>query len=141
MHALDDTDRRLIALLRRDGRAPIAALAKSLGVARATVQSRLTRLIESGALLGFTVRLREDLDQTAVRAVMSIEVAGKSTAAVIICLRAIPELHQLHTTNGNWDLIAEIRAATLADFDRVLRDVREIDGVRNSETSILLRSA
>jgi DNA-binding Lrp family transcriptional regulator len=141
MHALDDTDRRLIALLRRDGRAPIAALAKSLGVARATVQSRLTRLIESGALLGFTVRLREDLDQTAVRAVMSIEVAGKSTAAVISCLRAIPELHQLHTTNGNWDLIAEIRAATLADFDRVLRDVREIDGVRNSETSILLRSA
>ncbi|MGO8658564.1 Lrp/AsnC ligand binding domain-containing protein, partial [Rhizobium ruizarguesonis] len=46
----------------------------------------------------------------------------------------------LHTTNGNWDLVADIRAASLADFDRVLREVRMIDGVANSETSLLLSS-
>jgi len=46
----------------------------------------------------------------------------------------------LHTTNGTWDLIAEIRAGSLTDLDRVLREVRTIDGVLNSETSILLSS-
>jgi hypothetical protein len=51
-------------------------------------------------------------------------------------LRGPPELHSLHATNGTWDLIAEIRT----DFDRVLRVVRTIDGVLNSETSILLSS-
>jgi DNA-binding Lrp family transcriptional regulator len=49
-------------------------------------------------------------------------------------------LHSLHTTNGGWDLIAEVRADSLSDFDRVLREVRTIDGVLNSETSILLSS-
>jgi DNA-binding Lrp family transcriptional regulator len=59
---------------------------------------------------------------------------------VIRQLGGLPELRSLHTTNGTWDLIAEIRADSLADFDRVLREVRTIDGVLNSETSILLSS-
>jgi DNA-binding Lrp family transcriptional regulator len=76
----------------------------------------------------------------AVHAVMMIEVVGKSTTQVIRKLRGLPEVHTLHTTNGNWDLIANIRASSLAEFDRVLRDVRMIDGVSNSETSLLLSS-
>lgn len=140
MHVFDELDHGLISVLREDGRAPIAKLGKILGVSRATVQSRLDRLIETGAVLGFTVRFRQDYDVDAIRAVMMIEVSGKSTTAVIRKLRGLPELHSLHTTNGTWDLIAEIRAGSLSDFDRVLREVRTIDGVLNSETSILLSS-
>lgn len=138
MHSLDQLDRDLIALLRRDGRAPIAKLAEVLGVARGTVQNRLDRLQASGALLGFTVRVREDIAEGAVKAVMLIEVAGHSTARIIRQLRGIPELVALHTTNGAWDLVAQINATSLADFDRVLRIVRAIDGVTTSETCILL---
>ena len=69
---------------------------------------------------------------------MLIEVTGKSTATVIKKLRGIPELHVLHTTNGAWDLVAEMRASSLQDFDRVLREVRMVDGILNSETSLLL---
>jgi Transcriptional regulators len=140
MHIYDALDRRLIAALREDGRAPISKLATILGVSRATVQSRLDRLVESGAILGFTVRFRQDYDTEAIRAVMLIEVAGRSTTAVIKQLRGLPELQSLHTTNGAWDLVAEIRAASLSDFDRVLREVRMAEGVLNSETSILLSS-
>lgn len=134
----DDLDRRIIAHLRVDGRASLSKLADALGVARGTVQNRLDRLLETGALLGFTVRVREDYDDLTVRAVMMIEVIGKSTTQVIQRLRGIVEIRTLHTTNGNWDLVADIRAASLPDFDRVLREVRMIDGVANSETSLLL---
>ena len=140
MFTLDDLDRRLVGALREDGRAPVAKLAIVLGVSRATVQSRLDRLLASGAVLGFTIRAHEAVDDGSVRAIMLIEVTGKSTTAVIRRLRGLPELQSLHTTNGAWDLIAEIRAATLADFDRVLREVRTIEGVLNSETSIKLSS-
>ncbi len=136
----DDLDRRIIAHLRVDGRASLAKLSQALGVARGTVQNRLDRLTETGTLLGFTVRVREDYDDRAVHAVMMIEVVGKSTTQVIRKLRGIAEISSLHTTNGNWDLIANIRAAGLSDFDRVLREVRIIDGVSNSETSLLLSS-
>lgn len=137
-HIYDDLDRELIALLRKDGRAPLSKLSEILGVSRGTVQNRLDRLLESGALLGFTIRVRDDYAPDTVRAVMLIEVAGKSTSDVIKRLRGMPELQKLHTTNGAWDLVAEIAASDLNDFDRVLREVRMIDGVLNSETSILL---
>ncbi|MFC3073637.1 Lrp/AsnC family transcriptional regulator [Shinella pollutisoli] len=136
----DELDRRIIAHLRADGRASLAKLADALGVARGTVQSRLDRLMETGTLLGFTVRVRDDYDAQSVHAVMMIEVSGKSTTQVIRKLRGFPEIQALHTTNGNWDLVANIRATSLSDFDRVLREVRLVDGVANSETSLLLSS-
>lgn len=135
---LDPLDRKLVAALRADGRAPVSTLATTLGVSRGTVQTRIDRLLNSGALLGFTVRVREDHADDTIRAVMMIEVVGKSTSQVIRKLRGLPELEQLHTTNGKWDLVAELRTDSLANFDRVLRDVRVIDGISNSETSLLL---
>jgi DNA-binding Lrp family transcriptional regulator len=140
MHRFDELDRQLLAVLRQDGRAAVSKLAAILDVTRGTIQTRLDRLLESGAVLGFTVRVREDHEDGAIRAVMMIEVAGKSTTTIVKKLRGLPELHSLHTTNGTWDLVAEIRASNLREFDRVLRDVRAIDGVLNSETSILLSS-
>lgn len=136
----DELDRQIIAHLRQDGRASLSKIATAMGVARGTVQNRLDRLLETGTILGFTVRVREDRDDLNVRAVMMVEVTGKSTTQVIRRLRGFPEIRALHTTNGNWDLIAEICTSSLADFDRVLREIRTIDGVENSETSLLLSS-
>ncbi len=139
-HSLDQLDRNLIALLRNDGRAPLSKLADVLKVSRGTVQNRLDRLLQTGSILGFTIRVRDDHGLDMIRAIMMIEVTGKSTSKVINQLRGLPELQTLHTTNGTWDLVAEIQTSSLAEFDRVLRDVRMIDGVLNSETSILLSS-
>ncbi len=100
----------------------------------------MDRLLESGALLGFTARVREDYDSGEIRAVMMIEVMGRNTSQVIRRLRGLPELQVLHTTSGKWDLITDIRVENLSEFDRVLREVRLIEGVMNSETSILLSS-
>lgn len=140
VYLYDSIDKELIAILRIDARASISKLAKMLHVSRGTVQNRLDRLISSGAILGFTVRAHDELETDVIKAVMLIEVVGKSTTQVINKLRGIPQLHKLHTTNGAWDLVAEIRTSNLLVFDRVLRDVRTIDGVLNSETSILLSS-
>lgn len=139
-YLLDSVDKELIAALRTDGRASISKLAKLLNVSRGTVQNRLDRLTDSGAILGFTIRAHDELEIDVIRAFMMIEVVGKSTAQVISKLQGIPMLEKLHTTNGAWDLIAEIRTSNLLEFDRVLRDVRTIEGVLNSETSILLSS-
>ena len=134
----DSIDRYLISLLRTDGRASISTLAKALKVSRGTVQNRLDRLLATGAIIGFTIRASASIDDGAIRAIMLIEITGKSTADIIRKLRGLPELQKVHTTNGAWDLVAEIQASSLADFDNVLREVRLIDGIANSETSILL---
>jgi len=140
VYLYDSVDKELIAMLRTDARASISTLAKLLHVSRGTVQNRLDRLIDSNAILGFTIRAHDELETDVVKAIMMIEVTGKSTTQVIDKLRGIPQLQKLHTTNGTWDLVAEIITSSLLEFDLVLRDVRTIDGVLNSETSILLRS-
>ncbi len=140
MHDLDALDRTLIGLLRADGRAPVSRLAEALGVSRGTVQNRLDRLVDDGVIVGFTVRLREDLDEDVVRAMMVIRLVGQSTTTVVRQLRGMPEVRAVHTTNGAWDLMAEIAVASLPDLDRVLSAIRSIHGIENSETSILLTS-
>jgi len=139
-YTYDSLDSELISELRQDGRATISNLAKKLKVSRATIQNRLDRLMHNGAILGFTIRVHEALDKETVKAMMMIEVTGKSTSQVIRKLRGIPQLIKLHTTNGAWDLVAEIHTTSLREFDEVLRQVREIDGILNSETSVLLSS-
>ena len=69
---------------------------------------------------------------------MLIEITGQKTVSAIKMLRGIPEIRALHTTNGAWDLVAEIQTENLAEFDRVLRHIRALDGVSKSETSLLL---
>ena len=70
---MDDLDRRLIAKLRHDARAPVADLAKALGVARGTITNRMARLEREGVITGYTVRLRPDASPDEIRAWTSLE--------------------------------------------------------------------
>ncbi len=138
---MDDLDHRLVSALRTDARASLSELAKRLGVSRGTVQNRLNRLIESQVILGFTVRLKSGAQSDRIRAVMLIEVSGKNTKRVAQALRGLPQIVALHSTNGAFDLVAEIETTNLAEFDGVLSKVRQIDGVERSETNLLLAPA
>lgn len=138
---VDNLDRQLLSLLRANGRESVVNLANRLGVTRATVNSRLDKLIENGVIVGFSVRVRDPADVSAVRAIMLLAVEGRNTREVIRSLRGVPEIAALHTTNGRWDLVAEMSCESLAAFDAALGVIRGIDGIRYSETSILLSSA
>jgi DNA-binding Lrp family transcriptional regulator len=135
---MDEIDRKLIALLRENARTPVASLAKSLRVARGTVQNRIARLERDGTILGYTVRLRPQVEEQHIRALMTVAVEGNRTEAVIRSLRGDPAVSALHTTNGRWDIVAELRAESLEAFDRVLARIRLVDGISNTETSLLL---
>jgi DNA-binding Lrp family transcriptional regulator len=138
MAGLDELDTRLIGLLRADGRMPTATLAKHLGVARGTVQNRIDRLTREGVLLGFTARIRSDAGGGGVRAIMAIELRAADARQVVATLRRMPEVRSIHSTNGRWDLIAELVTPNLAALDTALTAIRAMRAVANSETSILL---
>lgn len=137
---MDNLDRRLIALLRDNARLPIASLAQHLGVSRGTVQHRLDKLVERGDILGFSVRMKTDepADARGVRAVTLIQEQTKNVAGVIKALRLIPEVRAIHTTNGRWDIMAEMAAESLDTLDAAISLIRRIEGVVSTETLILL---
>ena len=135
-------DRRLLTALKQDGRASITRLAQTLGQSRATVQARLDRLTQSGVIQRFTIEVdaAAAADADMIRAVMMIELEGVMTRSVTRLLKQMPAIVSLHSTNGTWDLVAQIETVNLPEFDRVLREIREIKGVLNSETSLLLNA-
>lgn len=135
---MDATDQQLISLLRKDARTNVAALAKKLGVSRGTVTNRITRLEDSGVIVGYTVRLRPDAEPSEISAWMSVAVEGNQTRAVIASLLGEPGVAELHDTNGRWDLLAELRATSLAELSQVLERIRLIRGISSTETSLHL---
>lgn len=138
--ALDSTDHRLIALLRKDARTSVATLAAKLGVSRGTVANRLRKLEDAQVIVGYSVLLRPDAEPNAIRAWMGVLVDGNQTHAVVASLLGEPGVAALHDTNGRWDLLAELRAESTTELSKVLDRVRLIKGIANTETSILLAS-
>lgn len=130
----------LLALLRANARISIANLAKRLSVSRATVGNRIRRLEQAGVIVGYTVRLRPDAEPAQIRAWMSIAVEGDRTRDVVRVLLGEPAVVSVHDTNGRWDLLAEVRAASIAELSEVLERVRAIKGIETTETSIHLQT-
>ena len=135
---MDETDHKLISLLRVNARDSVATLAHRLGVSRGTVTNRIAKLEEQGVIVGYTVRLRPDVKQDQINAWMSIAVEGNQTRRVIAELLGEPSIAVLHDTNGRWDLLAQLRAETLAEMSQALERIRLIKGISNTETSIHL---
>ena len=135
---LDDTDQRLIAALRRDGRAAVSDLAAHLGLSRATVRTRIERLIARGEISGFTVLTRGDATEAPVRGLMMLAIDGRMTDRIVARMLGLPQVQAVHTTNGQWDLIVELGARSLVDLDETILAIRRIEGVLRTETSLQL---
>ncbi len=134
---MDTLDTQLISLLRDNARTPISTLATQLKVSRGTVQNRIDKLLEERILLGFTVRTTPEAASHRIRAITMVRTEGDADQ-VLRTLRGYPEVRALHTTNGRWDIVAELATDTLQEFDEVLRQIGKVRGVANTETSLLL---
>jgi DNA-binding Lrp family transcriptional regulator len=135
---IDETDRRLIAALAANARAPTARIARALGLSRTTVQSRIERLERSGAIAGYTVRLSQDQERGRIRAYVMITVRSKQAAGVIAAVRRMPAIRLLRSVSGPFDLIAEASTASTAEMDALIDTLGALDGVERTTSSIVL---
>lgn len=135
---MNDTDSQILGLLRDNARMSVTDLAAKVKVSRATIQKRIEYMENQGIITGYTVRIKPNSEQNMIRAWMNIMVEGNKASTVIRELRIDPAVHTLHTTNGKWDLLVELKSENLASFDKILERIRTINGIYNTETSILL---
>lgn len=137
---IDDLDHQLIGILRANSRTPVAVLARELGINRSTVTSRIDRLVDAGVIESFTIRLSNDVDRDAVRGVTTVVSEPNHGQDVVREIRGYPEVEQLHSTTGAWDLVIQLRCRNLSEFDLVLERIRAIPGVRDTQTNLLFNS-
>lgn len=134
---LDETDKRLIALLQEDARRPIADLARRLDLARTTVQTRIERLETRGIIAGYTLKLSQ-LARPPLQATVLISIEPRSGPEVLARLRSLPGVEVAHTTSGRFDLLAQVVAQSTDELDETIDRIGEARGVRSSESLIHL---
>lgn len=134
----DELDDKLLALLRKNARMPMAMLARELGVARTTAQARLERLERNGTIAGYTVLLGVAADAALIRATVLVVVDPHKTATVLARLKSVAEVRAVHTTSGRFDLNVQVAALGTSRLDGCLDRIGEIDGVKSLESLIHL---
>ncbi len=138
MPTLDDTDRKLLNLLRADARESVSALARKLDLARSTVQERIARLERTSIISGYTIRSGEDFAERQIAAHVMISVDPKMAASVTADLKKMPEVRSLAAISGTFDMMAEVAAETTAKIDAILDAIGRLKGVQKTMSSIVL---
>ncbi|MEO0329345.1 MAG: Lrp/AsnC family transcriptional regulator [Pseudomonadota bacterium] len=135
---MDRLDESLIGILRLNARESVAEIARQLNTSRSTVQDRLKRLEESGAIQGYSIRLNDNQTGNQIRAFVTIAVEPQRTAMIISELKTINAVNSVHTVSGKFDLHLEIMTKDTTEMDKTLDRLVEIPGVIRTETSIVL---
>lgn len=135
---LDEIDQALLAALRDNARESTADLARRVGRSRTTVQGRLERLERRGVIQGYALRLAEDFEAGAVRAHVLIKVAPRESRAVESAARALPQVRELHSVSGEYDMIAIALAANVAELDAAIDRIGLMPGVERTNSAIIL---
>ena len=136
---MDATDARLLLALAEDPRASVMALSQRLGLARNTVQARLTRLEGNGALAPLDRRVRPEALGYRLGAYMSVQVVQRGLAEVSDALARIPEVLEVTGLSGAVDLLVQVVAADADDLWRITEQVLAIPGVQRVDTALALR--
>ena len=136
---MDATDARLLQALAEDPRATVMALSQQLGLARNTVQARLTRLENAGALAPFDHRVRPAALGHPLGAYVTVTVVQRSLADVSDALAHIPEVLEVTGLSGVADLLVQVAARDADDLWRITEQVLAIPGVQRTDTALTLR--
>jgi DNA-binding Lrp family transcriptional regulator len=139
MEPLDDIDRRMIDALQADGRCSIPTLARTVGVSRATAYARFDRLLERGVITGFTATVDPKAMGLGVSALLLVNVHQGRWRDLQHELGALPGVEWVGVATGPFDFVLHTRAEDLDHLrDVVLQGLQTIDGVRSSQTIVLL---
>ncbi len=135
---MDALDQALLARLRENARAPVAELARALGLSRTTVQSRIGRLEQSGVVAGYTIKVSDAYARGEVHAYVMITVRPKQTGVVAAAVRKQPAVRRLESVSGVFDLLALVASPSMAELDAVIDIIGELEGVERTTSSIVL---
>ncbi|PJI43746.1 Lrp/AsnC family transcriptional regulator [Ferrovibrio sp.] len=140
---LDVFDLRLLSALQRDGRAPNAALAETVGLSASQISRRMARLEADGVIATYAALLKPDAVGLSVLAFSSVSLERQAEAmdGFEAAVLRFPEILECYSVTGEQDFVLRIVARDLkafADFlsDRLLR----VPGVRSVRSSIVLHT-
>lgn len=140
MDGIDAIDRRLLALLRVDGRASWADLGGRVGLSASAVRRRVDRLAARGVVQGFTVQVDPDAERTpGVAAYVELFCRGTVAPAELQrMLSAVPEVVTAGTVTGEADALVLLRSRDVQSLEDALERLRLAANVDHTRSAVVL---
>ena len=132
---MDDLDRHILNVLRRDSRTPYTEIADQVGTSEGTVRNRVEQLIEDGTIERFTVTTRTGNVKAMVEVGVAVDV---DTSAVSKRMAEWPEVDFVWQVSGEQDVVLVVDAADTGAVNALITEARELDEVVSTTTRLIL---
>lgn len=130
---MDQLDQKILEILRRDARTTNTEIARRVGLTEGAVRNRIRKLVKTGVIRRFTVELGE---HAGVEAIVLIRSHAKETKRVAREVKRLVE--RVFETSGEYDIAAHVWAKDVDELNRIVDEIRAIDGVTGTTTLIRL---
>lgn len=141
---LDEYDRKILQVLREDGRITVTELAQRIGLSKTPCQQRLRRLIDSRVIIGFTALIdpaKLALDHVAFTEVKLSDTREKALDEFNSAVRRIPEVEECHMIASNFDYLLKVRTADIRKYRIVLGErISSLPHVASTSTYISMET-
>lgn len=141
---IDQFDRKIMALLVKDGRMSITDLAKRVGLSKTPCQNRVKRLVDEGYILGFRAIIdpaKLGLDHIAFAEVKLSDTREQALDDFNRAVRLVPEVEECHMIAGNFDYLLKVRTADIRRYRIVLGEkISSLPHVANTSTFVAMQS-
>ncbi len=117
---VDDLDERLLARLRRDGRVSMAELGRSVGLSRTATLARVRRLEAGGVIRGYRAEIADERAKSGHVARVAIVVSTSDIRVYVRRLLALPEVTEVESVAGEYDLLVRLATDSAGALDAVL---------------------
>ncbi|PWL18584.1 Lrp/AsnC family transcriptional regulator [Falsochrobactrum shanghaiense] len=138
MQKLDAKDREILAILSKDGRIALKALAGRIGLSRSAASQRVTNLEKSGIIRGYRADIGE-IDTNIIRAILLVSLKRTPALELLDILARQAEVRRVSSVSGQLDLIVELETSTIDNLNRVRDLLAEHETVEDLTTAFVLR--
>lgn len=141
---LDDFDRKILAILRKDGRITFTDLAQQVGLSKTPCQQRVRRLVEQGVISGFAAIVdpaKVGLDHVAFAEVRLSDTREAALREFNAAVRRIPEIEECHMIASSFDYLLKVRTSDMRRYRAVLGEkISSLPHVANTSTFVVMET-
>ena len=137
---IDDTDRKIIHVLQKDGRASLRKISEEVGVALGTVSNRVNRMEHSGIITGYSVSLDPEKVGWSLNVVIGLRIEKGRLIEIQEKISRDYRVCGVYDVTGDYDSMIIARAKDREDLDDLIKNVMSVDGIERSLTLLVLNT-
>ena len=132
---MDDLDREILSILRRDARTPYTEIADEVGTSEGTVRNRVEQLTEEGVIERFTVATRTGNVKAMIEIGIDVNV---DHSALADAFAEWPEVDFVWEVSGEEDVVLIVDCSDTSEVNDLITRARERDEVVGTKTRLIL---